>query len=219
MKNLFMRMMVPAMLLMAAINARATVSLSLSDGDVTPSAVIVFPGSTFTVTASIISTSEQVTGVDYYLQASGAAAGKLRITSRNTGSSLFSDVIKPNTGDNGANPGITDSNFNLLDPRNALDLGASIANVAVPLNAGTYVLGTYTISVPSNTPAGTYTLSTMSDPGTGWVGGSPFFLESDFNSHGSFSVTVQPTVAPVPEPATGLLTIGLAGIVLGRRRR
>lgn len=216
--NRMFRTLTLVILLMGATAARATVSMSLSDGDATPTSVIVFPGSTFSVTATLVASTERLTGIDYYLQTSGAAAGKFRITGRNIGSSAFSDVIKPDTGDNGSNPGITDTNYSLLNPRNSLDLGASIANVATPLNPGTYALATYTISVPAGTPAGTYTLTTMSDPGTGWVAGPPLFLENAFNSHGTFSVTVQATT-PVPEPSTGLMLVGLATAGLLRRRR
>lgn len=201
-----------------AIPARANVGLVLSDGDATPNSAIVVPGSTFTVTASLVSTAESVTGVDYYLQATGAAAGKFRITDRNIGSSPFSDLIKANAGDNGANAGILDSSVNMLNPRNGLDLGASIANVNLPVTPGTYVLATYTFSVPSGLAPGTYVISTTSDTGTGWVATAPLFNEAGFGSQGSFSVTVNSQVTPVPEPATGILLSGIAGLLLRRKR-
>jgi hypothetical protein len=110
----------------AAVKSGATVSLKLSDNDATPTSTIVLPGSSFTVTASLVTTTP-LTGVDYYLQTTGAAAGKFRITARNLGASLLSDPIKANTGDNGLSAGVTDTSVSLLNPRNALDLGASVS--------------------------------------------------------------------------------------------
>lgn len=196
--------------------ARAKVGLVLSDGDATPNSAIVVPGSTFTVTASLVSTAESVTGIDYYLQATGAAAGKFRITNRNIGSSPFSDLIKANVGDNGANAGILDTTMSLLNPRNGLDLGASIANVNLPVTPGTYVLATYTFSVPSGLAPGTYVISTTSDTGTGWVATAPLFNEAGFGSQGSFSVTVNPPLTAVPEPAAGLFISAITGLLLRR---
>ena len=174
--------------------ASALVRLELVDNDATPASTTVLPGASFTVTARLVSTqaSEQITGADYYLSVSGAGAGKFRITGRDTTGSAFSDLIKANNGDNGANPGVLDAAFSVLNPRNALDLGASVTNVGAP-NPGnsTHLLAFYTISVPSNTPTGTYTLSTLSEPGTGWVGAAPLFNEAAFSQHGSFTVTVQ----------------------------
>jgi len=206
--------------------AHATVSLKLSDNDSTPSSVSVIAGQSFTVTASLISTAEAVTGVDYYLTAPTVVGGKLRILDRNITGSMFSDPAKPANGDNNLNPGVEDTNFSLISvrpgnaaPRNGLDLGASIANVASPLTAGSYILGVYTISVDANIAPGTYTLATTADAGTGWVGTAPFFSEASFAGQGSFSITIAPAPSPIPEPAT-LSLIALAGIgCLSRRRR
>ena len=197
--------------------AQAVVVMSLSDGDSSPNAATVAPGSTFTVTASVIATAERLTGVDYYLQASGAAAGKFRIIDRTAANSQFSDLIKPDNGDNAANPGVEDSAFSLLNPRNSLDLGASIANVSTALNPGSYVLATYTISVPLGLSAGTYTLSTVSDAGTGYVTEAPLFNEAAFAQQGSFSVTVTGGPGSVPEPSS-LGALALAGMLIRRRR-
>jgi hypothetical protein len=120
-------------------------------------------------------------------------------------------------GDNGDNAGVLDSTMSLLNPRNGADLGASIANVNVPVTPGTYSLATYTFSVPSGTPAGTYVISTTSNSGTGWVATAPFFNEAEFASQGSFSVTVNTPITPVPEPAAAMLLAGVAGMLLRRR--
>jgi hypothetical protein len=199
--------------------ASATVGIALSDGDATPTSRVVIPGTTFTVTANLVSTGEQVTGVDYYFQVTGAAAGKVRLTDRNVGASPFSDLIKADVGDNGSNPGVEDASVSLLGPRNGLDLGASIANVNVPAGAGTHFLGAYTFSVPATLVPGTYTLSTTSDPGSGWVAGAPLFSEAEFNQHGSFTFTINPPPAPVPEPVVGLGVVAIGGMMLRRRRR
>lgn len=223
--NRFFSPLMPAVVAAAAVAfvaapaARATVSLSLSDGDATPTSRVVTPGSTFTITASLISTGEQITGVDYYLQASGAAAGKVSLVDRNVGASPFSDLIKADTGDNGANPGVEDASVRLLNPRNGLDLGASIANVSLPLGAGTHLLATYTIDVPATLVPGTYTISTTSDTGTGWVGAAPFFNEASFGQQGSFTITINtPTAPPVPEPVSAMMVVAGMGLMLRRRR-
>ncbi len=226
--KLMMKLAAVAALLTAAAPAGATVSLNLADGDSTPTSVIVNPGATFTVTASLITTSEKVTGADYYLTLPAAVAGKFRLTARNAAGSSLSDLVKSDTGDNASSPGILDANFSLIAtqpgvaaPRNALDLGASIANVNSPLNAGTYILATYTLSVAADTPVGAYTLATTSDAGTGWVGIAPLFPESAFSAQGAFTINVQAVATaptPVPEPATVSLLVLTAIATLGRRR-
>jgi hypothetical protein len=88
----------------------------------------------------------------------------------------------------------------------------------VPLGAGTYDLATYTISVPSNLIPGTYTLSTTSDVGTGWVATAPLFDEYDFNSQAAFTVTVQGATTSVPEPAgIGFMAAAVGGWLIRRR--
>ena len=156
----------------AAVPAQAAVNLSLFENATTPHSVNVTPGGTFSVTLNLVSTAEQLTGVDYYFNISGAASGKFRLTGRDITGSPFSDLLKVNTGDNGSNGGVLDSNFSLLTPLNSLDLGAAIGNVssALPPNTGanpaSYLLAKYTFALASDIPVGTYTLSTYYFAGT-----------------------------------------------------
>jgi hypothetical protein len=202
------------------VSASGLVRLELVDSDATPNSATVVAGQNFTVTARLVSTSagEQITGVDYYLNVSGAAAGKFRLVDRNTSGSTFSDLIKANSGDNGANPGVLDTAFSVLNPRNALDLGASIANVNAPAPGNnSYFLAFLTLSIPANMTPGTYTLTTTSEPGTGWVAGAPLFTESAFSQQGSFVVVVNAS-GSVPEPVS-LGFVGLGGVMMLARRK
>jgi hypothetical protein len=210
-----------ALPLIVATPARAAVSLSLSDNDSNPTSVTVARGSSFTVTAYVTSTSEKLTGVDYYLQTSGSAVGKLRITGRDTSATQFSDLIRPNTGDNGSNAGVLDSSVSLLNAKNSLDLGGSLVNVSSAVGTGTYALATYTILVDASTSAGAYTLSTTSLAGTGWSGDvSTGFADGTFSSQGSFTVNVTTGVGTVvPEPTgAAMLLAGVLPLILRRRR-
>lgn len=209
-----------AAVLLYANQARAAVSLVLSDNDATPQAATVARGGSINVSVLLTSTSEKVTGLDYYLQAAGAAAGKLRITARSLTGTSFSDVFRADTGDNAANAGVLDSSVSLLNPRNGVDLGASIANVANALSAGTYTVATYTLSIDPATSPGTYTLSTLSPTGAGWTGAAPTFADGTFSSQGSFALTVTTGVGGVvPEPSSAVLLLGAMIPVFLRRRR
>jgi hypothetical protein len=197
-------------LLGAASQARASVSLVLTDNDATPQAVTVQAGQSYNVTLNVVSTSEKLTGVDYFFQVDSAAAGKMSITQRNTSASQFSDPLILDSQAAGA----------ILGPgQSSTDMGATVTNVSNALTAGTYLLGQYTINVdPSITP-GTYTLSTFALPGSGVVMEAPFFNEKSFDNQAAFTVTVTPAVS-APEPAAGAtVLIGLAGMMLRRRKR
>lgn len=219
----FVRMAVAGMVAAlgyVAVPAQAAVNLSLFENATTPNSVVVKPGGTFTVTLNLVSTAEQLTGVDYYFNISGAASGKVRLAGRDTTGSLFTDKLKLDTGNNGNDPGVLDSNFSLLTPLNSLDLGAAITNVsnALPPNTGTnpasYLLAKYTFTLAPDTQVGTYTLSTYSFAGSGAVSESPFFNDQPFSQQASFSVVVAN-----PEPAGAMALLGLGGMALRRRRR
>lgn len=215
---------VVAMLGFAAVPVQAAVNLGLFENNTTPHSVNVTPGGTFSVTLSLVSTAEQLAGLDYYLSISGAASGKVRLVGRDITGSLFNDLLKLNTGDNDTNPGVLDSKFSLLSPRNGLDLGAAIANInsALPPNTGTnpasYLLGKYTFTLAPDIALGTYTLSTFAPPGIGVVTQAPLFNEQPFSQQADFSVIVTPVVGS-PEPAGALALLGLGGMMLRRRRR
>ena len=208
----------------AAVPAQAAVNLSLFENATTPHSVNVTPGGTFSVTLNLVSTAEQLTGVDYYFNISGAASGKFRLAGRDITGSPFSDLLKVNTGDNGSNGGVLDSNFSLLTPLNSLDLGAAIGNVssALPPNTGanpaSYLLAKYTFALASDIPVGTYTLSTYYFAGSGVATQAPLFIEQAFSQQASFSVIVTPVVS-APEPTGAMAMLGLGGMVLRRRRR
>jgi hypothetical protein len=97
--------------------------------------------------------------------------------------------------------------------RQSQDLG-SFASDSATLGANTmYLLGTATVTVDSDTPAGTYTLSNS----TQTVFTDPSFEMSD----DAPASTLQITVAIVPEASTAaLLTVGSAAYaIVGRKYR
>ena len=187
--------------------AFAAVSLNFTDNDATPTAASVSSGSSFTVTLNLTSTAEQTTGLDYFLRDNTFVSGtpRFRITDRNIGASTYSD---PFNGD----AAVEAQPASLLNPSTDLDLGATLANPSSPNGAGTFLVANYTFAVDPTTPLGTYTISTFSQPGTGYQAGPPLFTDMPFNQHATFNVTV------VPEPSAVAL-LGLGAIGLLRRRR
>lgn len=192
----------------AASQARAAVSLVLTDNDATPDAVTLNAGQSYTVTLNVTSTSEKLTGVDYYFQLSGAAAGMMSITQRNISASQFSDPLLLDSSVTGPIQGAAQS---------TTDLGATVNNVSNALTAGTYLLAQYTIAVDPSLAPGTYTLSTWALPGSGAVMEAPTFNEKAFDGQAAFTVTVAPTVA-TPEP-TAVALLGFGGLLRRRRKR
>jgi hypothetical protein len=175
------------------------------------------PGGTFNVTLSLQTTAgEQVTGVDYYLQELSAAG--FFIVDRNMAASpfagviFFDDTLVESSGDAAAPAGPD----NALNTRNDYDLGGDTSPTGTTVT-GTVFVGTFTIGVPNTLTQGQqFTISTTSNPGTGWVGPGPSFTDNSFNSNASVLLTV------VPEPATwsllGLGALGAFGFNLLRSR-
>ena len=188
--------------------APAAVSLSITDGVGTPTAGNANRGGTFSFALNLVSTSEQTTGLGYFLETTGAGNGLFSIVDRNIAGSTYSDAVAPDATVEAAASA-------LLDPRNNTNLGATLANVNSPNGAGTFLVANYTISVSPTAPLGTYTIQTFSAAGDQYAGGPPNFTNGTFASGGTYSVTV------VPEPATAgaLAAAGLVGALARRRRR
>lgn len=181
--------------------APAAVNLALVDNSGPPNATTAGPNSSFTVSLKLTAGSEQVTGVDYFLKAS--TSNIFTITSRNsqTVGSAFPDVF---SSDSSVAPAG-------LNPQNAINLGGTVSNPNVPVSNNTFEVADYTISVAANAPAGVYTITTVSNPNTGYEGPGPTFPDTPFDQHATYTVTV-------PEPATAAL-MGLGLVSLFARRR
>lgn len=193
--------------------ARAAVSLSFS-----PTSTQVNPGGTITLNLSLTSSTEHTVGLDYFLRAapvaSGSATGLFTITGRTIpGTSPYSDPTNTNTAvldAASANLKLTRGTFT---NSNGTDLGASSSAEQV---AGTFPVATYTLSISSSAPIGSsYTISTYSDPGSGYsAGADQNFGVFPFTSQATTTVTV------VPEPAgLALAIVGFGALVARRRRR
>jgi MYXO-CTERM domain-containing protein len=185
----------------SATQALGAVSLSITDSLGDPGQVSVNPGQSFAFRVSVIVTGgEEPTGLDYFLRSSSVPAG-FRITARNftTNNSAFPDQNNTTlTGDEGD-----------LNPDTAL-LGAT--RDPGTLGNGTFTVTDYTLAVGPSAAPGTYTITTASNPGTGYTVGSG--NDQPLNGHGTYQVTV------VPEP-TGLAAAaaGAGLLALARRRR
>jgi hypothetical protein len=175
-------------------------------------------GTTITPTVNLFSsatgsagdtTDNQVTGVDFFFQIAGPAGGTdghFKITGRDLTGSAFPDTQSFD---------VTTSPNNLLNPSNEDDLGGSVSNPNTPVSNGTFKVATFTLSVASGTPNGTYTLTTFSSPSTTGYGmnAAHSFNDHPFDQHASMTITV------VPEPSSAaLIAGGLIGLALRRRR-
>lgn len=168
-----------------AIVCRGAVDLAWLDNDGTNSGWLGARNATFTLTLNI-SSSEATTGVDYYLTTPDGfvtPTAYFTLTQRDITSSPYSDTYFSNTQ-------IATAPANALNPQNDLDLGATLNNVNNENVPGTYLLAKYTFLVNNATPLGTYTISTASNPGSGWIGAAPDFIESPFNHHASYSIKI-----------------------------
>jgi hypothetical protein len=198
--------------LVVPLSAWGSVSLILTDKDATPGATSVTRGSTFAVSvmmkSSTANTADQVTGVDYWLQAS--TNGIFAIASRNTGASTGTAFPFTLASDSD----VVNVYGPALNPTNGGNLGGETADQNQPVFNNTFEVADYVISVSAAALPGTYTITTFDQPGYGYAGIGPAFNESNFSSEGTFSVTVQ-----TPEPAA-LTMLALAGLLtLTQRRR
>lgn len=185
--------------------SHATIILSLTDTDGSPNSTIVAQGSSFTVTVKLTSTSEQTTGLSYFLEENGAGNPHLQITGRNIAGSFYPELTTSN-GQVLSFPG------SLLNPRNDYDLGGGITDLNSPVGAGTFFVADITLLVLPSTPLGTYILAFS--PNSVAAGPGPDFAEIAVNT---FSYNV---VAQVPEPGSALF-LGAGSLLLGiySRRR
>jgi hypothetical protein len=167
---------------------RGAVDLAWLDNDGTSSGWLGAKGATFQLTLNI-SSSEATTGLDYFLTTPDGFVGGTPYftlngtTGRDVTGTSYSDTYFTNTQ-------VQTAPANTLNPQTDLDLGATVNNVNNANVPGTYLVAKYTFVVNAATPFGTYTIQTMSNPGTGWIGQGPSFDESAFNHHASYSITV-----------------------------
>lgn len=212
MKKYILKLVLCLALLCPFAVAKGAVSLVFAEAPT----ITVAAGGTFTLTLNlVVSAGEPVVGADYYLQELSNAG--FTIVSRDITGSVFPDVFFSNTAvassaDNAAPVGPD----NALNTRNDFDLGGDTQFADQTTGSG--FVATYTILAPNVTPGSQYTISTTSNPGTGWVSPSNTSpTDHAFDSHASILITV------VPEPTTwsllGLGALGAFGLNLLRARR
>jgi PEP-CTERM motif len=163
-------------------------------------------GVTFPVTVNVVASGTGVanstTGIDYYFQqVSGPASAVFSIFSRDSTGSAYPFL---NTPPDDAVAG------EVLNPRNASDLGGGTTPAGSSKSNGTFLAAKYLLLVDPSAPAGIYMVNTFSFPGTGYSDSAQ--NDHQFDSQGTFTVTV------TPEPSTAML-LGAAVVGLGLRRR
>ncbi len=195
-----------AALLLAAGIGHSAVMVTLTDNDGTPSVGSGDAGQPFSINVTLISGGDQTTGLTYFLTDPTASIGNehFRLIGRDITGSPFSDLITTN----GVALGAASAT---LDPDNNHDLGGSLADINVPLGAGTFHIANLMLLVLPTTPNGIYTIELT--PNTVAAGAGPGFPDTQVQR---FSYTV--STPSVPEPATaGLLMLG--GLCFGTRTR
>jgi hypothetical protein len=166
-------------------------------------------GSTITFTINLVFTGggsfTTIEGLSYFLRQSNPASGfPFTIVGRDTTGSVFSDLLESNA---------TVFAGGALNPNNDDSLGGLLPFGSGSVGSGTYFIANITLSVASNAPATTYTISST-------VGGLDPSTVS--NSNGD-EFPIQPgslTVTVVPEPSTvGLLLLAGSGAAVAAYRR
>jgi hypothetical protein len=213
------RLFAIAMIVACAANvSRATVTLIFDDGDASPTGTTVAPGASFTFGVYVNSTAEETSGLNYFLLATGAGSGRFQITGRDTSLSPYNDLTVP---DSTNTTGVLTPARALLNPVNDDDLGGGLPQATInnPPAIGKFLAAKFTVQVLPGTFAGSYSLLTASDAGTGWIGsnndpsGTPFSDHPFSNQNGiAYTVTV------TPEPGV-LSLMALCVVVLPRRRK
>lgn len=175
-------------LTLCALPAQSAVRLYLVPvGDPNP---MLSPGQSFVVDATIGSTNERITAIDYYLD-----DAPVRVLSRNVSNSLYSDVLA-------------------TDPTAAnVDLGGLLVDVGKPPQPGFYSLARLTLAVNADAKPGVYPVSIRGGSGYGWSDAT--FADHPFDAGGSFNLTIIPE-----PPTFGfiLLAYGLGSILIRKMK-
>lgn len=169
-------------------------------------AVSILPGQSFTFDVFLsITGSEELTGYDYYLEASGVLYDSFfTIASRVSNPAFFPEL-------NNSDAAVAELPDAVLDPDNGLSLGALVNNPAVPLSGvGQYLLASFTFSTALNAIPGVYTINAV----------DALWFDQDFEEFPfGLLVPFTVTVVPVPEPSLGMpLAAGLLWLVFFRRK-
>lgn len=177
----------PLLLLALACPARGAVGLYLSS----PASPVTVPaGGSFAADVTLVETFDQaprVIGVDFTL-----AGVPATLSGRDVTGSPMADQIS------------TDAQAFA-----GHDLGSLVDDLASPLEAGTWHLGTYTMTVPASAVPGRYELTFA----------APSYATADFTDHDVNVIGALPvTIAAAPEPAAGAVVVLVLAFAARRAR-
>ena len=204
-------------LVLASRMAFANYSLSFNDNSGTANAGSYTAGTSFSFDVYLtLSGTSSATGISYWLDTAAISKDYFTITSFTLNNSTFD--TKNTTASTPYSFTFAESNGNYADVNN---LGGT-RDPGSALGAGTYLVGTITLSISNTAAAGTYSLATTTlTPKASFVNGpSPDFAKN-FLTSTAYTVTIlDPT--PVPEPASvfaaGLTAVTLLGYSVRRRK-